>query len=139
MKYFLLGFLMTWSNAAHAFEQKPKFTKLNQGQKAPFEGRLFNNAAVSKLIVENRLMVEQCDIQIEYHVSRAVEKEKYNYNLLTAKCESADERLTDLLTIKQDEIDKLNKLVKPSKNSWWLAGGFIAGVGTSIAIMHAVK
>jgi hypothetical protein len=139
MKYFLLGFLFTWSNAAHAFEQKPKFTKLNQGQKAPFEGRLFNDAAVSKLIVENRLMVEQCSIQIEYNVKKAVEREKYSYNLLTAKCEAADERLTDLLTIRQDEIDKLNKLIKPNRNMWWLSGGFIAGVGTSIAIMHAVK
>jgi len=139
MKYFLLGFLFTWSSAAHAFEQKPKFTKLNQGQKAPFEGRLFNDAAVSKLIVENRLMVEKCDIQIGYEVKKAVEREKYNYNLLSAKCEAAADYTNDILSIKQDEINKLNKLIKPNRNMWWLSGGFMAGVGTSIAIMHAVK
>ena len=139
MKYFLLGFIATWSNAAHAFESTPKFAKLKQGQKAPFEGRLFNDTAVSKLIVENRLMIEQCEIQIEYNKKKVLEREKYRYNLLTAKSESADERLNDLITIKQDEVDRLNKLAKPSKSSWWLAGGFAAGVGTSIAIMHAVK
>lgn len=139
MKYFLLGFLFTWSNAAHAYEPKPKFTKLNQGQKAPFEGRLFNDTAVSKLIVENRLMVEKCEIQIEYHVGKAVEREKYEYNILLAKSEAADEHLKDLISIKQDKIDELNKLITPNRSSWWLAGGFVAGVTTSIAIMHAVK
>lgn len=139
MKYFLLGFLVAWSNPAHAYEPKPKFTKLNQGQRAPFEGRLFNDTAVSKLIVENRLMVEKCEIQIEYHVNKAVEKEKYKYNLLTAKSEAADERLNDMISIKQEKIDELNKLIKPDRTPWWLAGGFVAGATTSIAIMHAVK
>ena len=137
MKYFLLGFLITWSNAAHA--EDPKFTKLRQGQKAPFEGRLFNDAAVSKLIVDNRLKAEQCSIEIEFHKNRAIEKEKYKYNVLSAKCEAADDYTKDILSIKQDEINRLNKLVKPNRNMWWLSGGFIAGVGTSIAIMHAVK
>jgi len=139
MKYFLLGFLIAWSNAAYAFEQKPKFTKLNQGQKAPFEGRLFNDAAVSKLIVENRFKAEQCNIEIEFHKNRAIQKEKYNFNLLSAKCEAADDYTKDLMSINEDEIDRLNKLVKPNRNMWWLSGGFIAGVGASIAIMHAVK
>ena len=100
---------------------------------------MLNDVAVSRLIVENRFKVEQCNIEIEYQKKKAIEKEKYNYNLLTVKCEAADERLTDLLEIKQDEIDKLNKEIKPNRNSWWLSGGFIAGVGTAIAIMHAVK
>jgi len=137
MKYFLLGFLITWSNAAYA--EEPAFTKLKKGQKAPFDGRLFNEEAVSKLIVDNRLKAEQCNIEIKFHTDRAIQKEKYNYNLLSAKCESADQYTKDILTIKEDEITNLRKLVKPNRNMWWLSGGFIAGVGTSIAIMHAVK
>tara|TARA_R100000152_G_C6778115_1_gene208539 strand:+ start:2359 stop:2757 length:399 start_codon:yes stop_codon:yes gene_type:complete len=121
------------------FASEPAFTTLKKGQKAPFSGRLFNDEAVSKLIVDNRLKAEQCNIEIKFHTKRAVEREKYNYNLLSAKCEAADEYTKDILSIKEDEIVKLNKLIKPNRNMWWLSGGFVAGVGTSIAIMHAVK
>ncbi len=122
-----------------AFASEPAFTTLKKGQKAPFDGRLFNDEAVSKLIVDNRLKAEQCGIEIKFHTKRAIEREKYNYNLLSAKCEAADQYTKDILTIKEDEITNLRKLVKPNRNIWWLSGGFVAGVGTSIAIMHAVK
>tara|TARA_R100000808_G_C2144219_1_gene152018 strand:+ start:238 stop:651 length:414 start_codon:yes stop_codon:yes gene_type:complete len=137
MKYFLMGFLITWSNAAIASE--PVFAPLKKGERAPFDGRLFNDAAVSKLIIENRLKAEQCNIEIEFHKSRAIAKENYKYALLEAKSQAADERLNDLISIKQDEIDRISKQLKPNRNSWWLAGGFVTGVLTSIGIMHAVK
>ena len=44
-----------------------------------------------------------------------------------------------MITIKKDENEQLKKLIKPSKDGFWLAGGFVAGVLTSIGIMHAVK
>ena len=122
---------------AHGAE--PEFVVLKKGQKAPFDGRLFNSEAVSKLIVDNRHKAQQCNIEIEYHKGRAKAEEKHKYDLLEARCEAADQRLTDMITIKQDENEQLKKLIKPSKDGLWLAGGFVAGVLTSIGIMHAVK
>ena len=137
MKYFVVGFLLFWSNSAHAAE--PKFTKLRQGQKAPFGGRLFNDAAVNKLIVDNRFKAEQCTIEIEYQKKRTKAEEKYKLDLQTARCEAADERLNNIIEIRNDTIKKLEKQIKPNRSHWWLAGGFVVGAGTSIAIMHAVK
>ena len=122
-----------------AFANEPKFVNIKKDEKAPFTGRLFNDAAVTKLIVDNRLKAQQCDIEIEYHKGRAKAEEKHNYDLLYARCEAADQRLTDLLEIKQDENDKLKKLIKPNRTGWWLAGGFMLGTATSITIMHVVK
>ena len=122
---------------AHGAE--PEFSVLKKGDKAPFDGRLFNSAAVSKLIVENRLKAEQCNIEIEFQTGRAKAESKHEYNLLEARCEAADQRLNDMITIKEDENEQLKKLIKPSRGSWWAAGGFVAGVLTSIGIMHAVK
>mgnify|MGYP003136356866 CR=1 FL=1 len=122
-----------------AFATDPQFVVLKKGQKAPFDGRLFNSEAVSKLIVENRFKAEQCNMEIEYHKGRAKAEEKYKYDILYAKFEAADQRLNDLLEIKKDENEQLKKLIKPSKSSWWATGGFLAGVLTSIGIMHAVK
>tara|TARA_R100000388_G_scaffold94956_1_gene84438 strand:- start:3036 stop:3446 length:411 start_codon:yes stop_codon:yes gene_type:complete len=136
MKYLLVGMLLTYSNPAIA---GPQFSNLKKGDKAPFDGRLLNNEAISKLIVENRLKLEQCDVQIDYQVKKAKAEEKYKYDLLTAKCEAADERLNDIIEIRNDRIKELQKQIKPSRSNWWFVGGFAAGVATSIGIFRTVK
>ena len=50
MKHVFMGFLLAWSSAANGAEEA-KFTNLKKGEVAPFDGRLFNDPAVSKLIV----------------------------------------------------------------------------------------
>ena len=133
---FLLFILIGLSDAHGA---EPQFIVLKKGERAPWDGRLFNSQAVSKLIVENRYKAEQCNIEIEYHKGRTKAEEQLQYDNLYARCEAADERLNDLLEIKKDENEQLKKLIKPSKSEYWLAGGFVAGVLTSIGIIHAVK
>tara|TARA_Y100000114_G_scaffold68813_1_gene63055 strand:+ start:51 stop:458 length:408 start_codon:yes stop_codon:yes gene_type:complete len=125
--------------SAVAFAEEPKFVPLNKGEVAPFSGRLFSDSAVSKLIVDNRLKAQQCEIEIDYHTNRAKAEEKYKYDLLEAKYDADKQRLTDMLAIRKEENEKLQKLIKPSKTGWWLAGGFMLGTATSITIMHVVK
>ena len=66
-------------------------------------------------------------------------KEQYKYDILLAKSEAADIRLNDLITIRDEELEFLRKQYEPSKNHWWLAGGFFVGAATSIGIMYAIK
>ena len=45
-----------------------------------------------------------------------------------------------IMKIKDEEINRLQKvaLERPNKNShWWLAGGMVAGIVTSIVIFYA--
>ena len=93
MKSFILAFLLVYSPPANA--EEPVFTPLKKGEVAPFDGRLFNNAAVSKFIVEDRLKVEQCNVQIEYEVDKANAASKYRFDLHSAKCEADDQRLQE--------------------------------------------
>ena len=136
MKSFILAFLLVYSPPANADD--PTFIPLKKGQPAPFEGRLFNDAAVSKFIVEDRLKIEQCNVQIEYEVGKANAASKYKLDLHSAKCEADDQRLQDMIEIRNDEIKFLRKSYEPSKHQWWLAGGFVVGAGTAIGIMYAV-
>ena len=121
---------------AHA--EEPVFTTLKEGETAPFDGRLLNNAAIAKFIIEDRIKIEQCNIQIEYEVSKTNSKSKYNYDLLTAKCEADDQRLQDMVSVRDDEIKFLRKSFEPSKNHLWLAGGFLLGSAASVGIMYAI-
>ena len=110
MKNLILGALLVWSPAAYAAE--PKFTVLEEGDPAPFDGRLFNAEAVSKLIVEDRMKVEQCNIHIEYEVGKAKATSKYQYDLLYTRSEADDQRYQDLLSIRDEEIKFLRESSK---------------------------
>ena len=137
IKYFIIGFLLAWSAPAHA-EDEPQFTDLKKGEVAPFDGKLMNLPAVSKLVVEDRFKVQQCDIQINHEVNKVKLEEEYKYQILYAKCESADQRLTDMIQVRDDHIKELQKHIAPSNKHWWTVGGFVVGAGVSVGIMYAI-
>ena len=122
-----------------ALADEPKFTQIKEGEVAPFDGRLLNNAAISKLIVDNRLKAQQCEIEINYYTNRVKAEEKLKFEILDAKYGADKQKFTDLLAIKERENEKLLKYIRPNRNGWWLAGGFMLGTATSITIMHVVK
>jgi hypothetical protein len=122
-----------------AHGEEPKFTPVQEGDVVPFTGRLFNDAAVAKLLVDKQFEGKQCELRVDYEVGLMRTKEQYKHDILLAKSEADDMRLNELINIKEDENTYLREQLKPSYASWWLAGGFIAGSAASIAIMHAVK
>ena len=130
-------FLLLACPVAHGAE--PTFTTLKEGETAPFNGRLFNDEAVAKMIVDKRFEGKQCELRVDYELSLLKSQEKYKYDLLYGKCEADDMRLNELINIKDDENEHLRKQLKPPNHAWWLAGGFVAGAATSIGIMFAVK
>jgi hypothetical protein len=122
-----------------AYGAEPTFTKLKEGETAPFDGRLFNNEAVAKMIIDKRFEGKQCELRVDYEVGLSKAHEKYKYDILYAKCEADDMRLSELVNLKEEENIYLREQIKPNKNGWWLAGGFITGAATAIGIMYAVK
>ena len=132
----MIGLLLLFMTTASA--EEPSFVKIEKGEVAPFSGRLFNDPAVAQFIVQDKLKIEQCNIQIEYEVSKANAASKYQYDLLSTKSEADDQRLQDMIAIRDDEIKFLRKAYEPPKNHWWLAGGVVIGAASSIGIMYAV-
>ena len=122
---------------AHGAE--PTFTSVKKGDPAPFDGRIFNDAAVAKLIVDKQFENKTCQMRVDYEIGLAIAKEQYKYDIFEARCEADDMRLNDLLEIKQEEVYFLREQYEPPKTAWWIAGGFLAGAVTSIGIMYAVK
>ena len=130
-------FLLMLCSIANGAE--PTFTKLKKGEVAPFDGRLFNDEAVAKMIVDKRFENKECQLRVDYEVDLSQAQEKYKYDLLYAKCEADDMRLSELINIKDEENKYLRDQIKPSKTGWWLAAGFITGSATSIGIMYIVR
>ena len=121
-----------------AFAEEPTYASLKKGDPAPFDGRLFNAAAVAEIITQHKLKELDCDLEIEYRTDKAATKAEYEYNLLEAQCSAETSKLIELNQIKQDELDILRQTHRPIKPYLWLTGGFAMGAVTSIAIFKTV-
>ena len=137
MKHVLMGFLLAWSSAANGAEEA-KFTNLKEGDVAPFDGRLFNDPAVSKLIVDHQFRDLECKLRVDFEVGQANATSQYKYDLLYAKSEADNLRFTDVISIRDQHIKSLEKHVRPSNAHWWVAAGFVAGSATAVGIMYAI-
>ena len=122
-----------------AFAEEPQFTSLQKGQPAPFDGRLFNGAAVAKLITDNKYKNLECSLQTEYELNKLEVRKNYEIGVLRAELKSENEMLKQVNQIKQEELGVLRKAYKPAKPFLWMSGGFVLGSAASIAIFHAVK
>ena len=138
MKYLLMGALLTWSSAANGDDEKPKFSNIKQGEVAPFDGRLFNNAAVSKIIVDSQFQNLECKLRVDFEIGQVKAEEQYRYDILYAKSEADNQRFTDVINIRDQHIQSLEKYVRPSNAHWWAIGGFTIGEGAAIGIMYAI-
>jgi len=124
---------------ATALAADPQFTKLEVGEPAPWAGRLFNDAAVSKFIVTDKFKVEECNIQIEYSLA------KLDAELnLTHKKEQIDlnvqvKILEDKVSLRDDRIKDLESLKTPPNHLWYTTAGILIGSGITIGITYAVN
>jgi demethoxyubiquinone hydroxylase (CLK1/Coq7/Cat5 family) len=137
MKHVLMGFLLAWSSAANGSEEA-KFTNLKQGEVAPFDGRLFNDPAVSKLIVDHQFGNLECKIRVDFEVGQANAASQYQYDLLYARSEADNQKFQEIIDIRDQHIQSLEKYVRPSSAHWWAIGGFAVGAGAAIGIVYAV-
>ena len=118
----------------------PKIKPMNKGEIAPFAGVLFNPAAIAQTIAEKEYNAQQCRLRTEHLEQK--EKAKCDLIVSTTKVEIdfLQKKYDSIMKIKDEEINRLQKvaLERPNKNShWWLAGGMVAGIITSVVIFYA--
>ena len=135
----LVLFFFVAPTLAHA-QDVPKVVTLAKDQKAPFAGTLLNPAAVAHTIAEQEGIANQCKLTQEYLERR--EKAKCDLLVATAKAraDASKTTLDSIVRIKDEEIERLNKVAldRPNRyNHWWFAGGVVAGIITSITIFYA--
>ena len=118
----------------------PQFTDLDEGEAAPFAGKLFNYEAVSELIVDKETADEECELEIQYELDLQAAQHQLELDKFQIQFDGLQERYDAINLIKDDEILRLQDLIgkHPNRrNAWMFAGGVVAGVATSISIMYA--
>jgi len=118
---------------------EPQFTKLKEGEVAPWDGRLFNDAAVSKLIVTDKFKVEECNIQIEYSLSKQNAELSLDHKRAQIDLDTQIKILEDKVSLRDDRIKSLEILKTPPNHLWYTTAGILIGSGITIGITYSVN
>ena len=118
---------------------EPLMVHLEEGEAAPFNGRLMNDEAVANIIAGREMSVEQCEIQKSLAVATTKAELQLEIDYLKAELETETEKNTTLLEIRDTEIATLRKEMKPNKTMWAFFGGFLLATGTSLGTYYAVR
>jgi len=135
----LLIFSLIWLPST-ALAETPKVAEIKQGQKAPYNGILYNYQANAVLLASKEKGQLECSLQLNHSLA----KEKAKCDMLTstvkASLEATEKKYDAILKIKNEEMERLHKLVMDKPNdysNWWFAGGFLGGVALSMGIFYA--
>ena len=117
----------------------PKVAEIKQGQKAPYNGILYNYEANAVLLASKEKGQLECSLQLKHSAA----KEKAKCDMLTstvkASLSATEKKYSAILKIKNGQISHLEKITleRPnSHNHWWFAGGMVAGVALSLGIFY---
>ena len=105
---------------------------MNAGEVAPFDGILMSHDVMADIIVELEHAQETCSIEMEEQ--RQINIIEYEHKL--SQCEFLKkietDRLTNLIQVKQQRIDFLEKRWKPAPwyeaPTFWYATGMASGI-----------
>lgn len=140
LSFLLCLFLILYSFPAYGspfaiqtpLEDKPLISAIEKGEKAPFDGTIFNKTAVANLIVDKETAKKQCEIEKNKEVDTANAKMQLKLDNEKAARMAAERRAEEIGAIKDKQIVFLeNAAIKNSKaksrQTGWLVGGIVGG------------
>ena len=117
----------------------PLISKIKEGERAPFEGRIFNDEAVATVLADSELAVQQCEIKKDLEWKIEMADLQYQHDTYKTKHESLEFKHSELMRIKDQEIDLLVKHSSPRRTMWIFFGGFTIGTTSSLVTYYAVN
>jgi len=119
-----------------------KIFNIKKGQKAPFTGTLFDIEASADLTVKLENHAAQCVLRLTKSRELCENESLFKLNLKVAELESLQSRHNDILKIKNEQIDFLQKKALGDvpwyeNNKLWLATGIVIGFAISMGSAYA--
>ena len=93
--------LLLWASLAWG---QPQFTQLEEGDVAPFAGRLLNDEAISKILVDQQLASDECQIAVDYELDIAMAQWSYQMSIQELTLEGKLQRSEVLVESQKEQI-----------------------------------
>ena len=133
----LLSIFLVILFAFPAWAQEGVITEIRKGQKAPYTGVLVDPTAAAKILTDQKYTEEEFKLELGKELKLLQAKLDLDLKIANTKLIGCQERSTQILKIKDEEIQRLQELALDSPNDysiWWLTGGVVGGIALSVAI-----
>jgi len=118
-----------------------RVTSLAINEKAPFAGVLLDSVAASKMIVDQKYLRMEIELELRKEFQKDLADKRMAYDLLKIDHDSLKKIHEETIKIKEQQISDLNLMLKeemkPSYTEWWVLGGVTIGILLSVAVFYA--
>ena len=127
---------------ASAEELQGRVTSLSIDERAPYSGILLDPVAASKMIVDNKYLKIEIELELRKEFQRDLAEKTMAYNLLKVDYDFLKKVHEDTLVVKEKQISDLNLLLKEEMSKedhteWWILGGVAIGIVLSLGVFYA--
>ncbi len=140
MLSFIIVMLPITVKAQEIDELKGRIVPINKNEKAPFSGVLLDTVAASKVTIDKKYSLLESKLKLDFELKKLKAEYQLKIDSLQLSHDTLKLKTDSLINIKNDEITRLQDLVKKDPNDhtqWWFAGGVAIGIVVSIGIFFA--
>ena len=109
---------------------------LRMGESAPFAGTLFSVTAAARLLANLEFTQDSCNLQISEKVRLSEANMQLRIDTERARFDALQYRHTELMRIRNDQIQFLTKQYRP--RPWYEKGDLWFGVGTVVGVLVTI-
>ena len=125
----------------HAEGLEGKVASLAAGEQAPYAGVLLDPIAASKMIIDQKYLKLEVELELRKEFQQELSSKRLAHDMLRIYYVSLQKIHEETLSLKNNQINDLNDLLKEHAGSnnhhWWLVGGTVAGIVLSVAVFYA--
>jgi hypothetical protein len=121
---------------------KEQVLRVKKGMPAPYTGWCLTEEAMAIIIADKEQSTQRCQLRLDEYQDKINARYKLDIGNLKVKISAIEQEYTAILSIKNAEIVKLEKIALDRPNEYWylfLSGGFLAGVLGTVGVVYMVK
>ena len=119
-----------------------KVASIKEGQKAPFNGFLFDAAAYATIEADKHTLIEKFELEKKLLADKCTAEKEFLNKTCANEKETIEKSNAVVLKGKDDEIARLNAIIadtKPISKGLWFGLGTAAGIAVSLTTVYLVK
>ena len=124
-----------------AEELEGKVTSISLNERAPYAGILLDPIAASKMVVDQKYLKFEIELQLRKEFQQDLANKRLAFDLLKVEYDSLRKIHESTLSLREQQINDLNILLKEEMSDdyteWWVIGGVALGIVLSVAVFYA--
>jgi len=138
---FISALIVLFPLEINAEELEGRVTSISLNEKAPYTGILLDPIAASKMVIDQKYLKFEIELQLRKEFQQDLANKRLAFDLLKVEYDSLKKIHENTLSLREQQINDLNLLLKEEMSDdyteWWVIGGVALGIVLSVVTFYA--